>query len=454
MSPMKCFLVAFGLFAWTFSAHAEIIPDQIKIATATDRSIVVAAFPYFPRSVRKTLEGKFSSDDLPIGLLIQNYSDDYLWVLKVKAQSTNDAKNWIVDYYTAYSERPVGAIGGRDFFRNGEELNEWAHEKFHKALDYLSVAQNEVFEHDSFLEAKKAYHGLLFLSLRKKNCQKTGFPDLAGLELMVDVYSFKARKVFRLQIPFSGDESSIRNMAFADWKKESDEYSTSASLPLDDASAVALFSSLSGCIQKAFVGKNLPSWQGGATTVIPKFNYKGDLVSYDLAQSSGYLPLDKAVFSIFDTLGNCKFSEALIERLKRSPVTEIPMTYSFGDSCQVDVPKEFTEKVRAKLQERLKYSFSEIGRYQMVLRKEVVNVWELSAINKPKGLKAQIIVRINKNGDLISAEWEKQSGDSVFDASCMEAIKKASPFPLPPKALWDEAYADGLLFDFDPKLKK
>lgn len=338
MSLIKYLLIAIGLFVWPFQVHSEIVPGKIKVVTISDHSIVVAAFPYFPRSVRKTLEGKFNSDDLPIGLLIQNYSNDYLWILKVKAQSANDAKNWIVDYYTAYSERPLGAIGGRDFFRNGEELNEWAHEKFHKALDYLLVAQNEVFEHDLFLKSKQAYHGLLFLSSRDRNCRRNDISNLQGLELIVDVYSFRERKVFELKITFTSDGSSVQNFSFSGWRKRFDEYSD-VPLHLDDGTSVALFGSLSACVQKALVRSKLPFHAGVSSTVFLKFNNGGELISYDLKKPFGNSKIDKAVLSIFEGFQSCALSERLTARLKSASVQEVPMTFSFGDSCRLNNKK-------------------------------------------------------------------------------------------------------------------
>jgi len=174
-----------------------------------------------------------------------------------------------------------------------------------------------------------------------------------------------------------------------------------------------------------------------------------------LAQSSGNSALDHAIFSVFDKLDGCKLSEMLVEKLRKSSIQAIPMTFSFGDSCRLNVPREVTEKAQTKLQEHLKNSFSEIGRYIAVLRKKIVNQWELPATNnKYRKLEAQIIVRIDKNGNVISTEWERASGNSIFDTSCLEAVQKASPLPLPPNKIWEEVYADGLLFEFSPNLKK
>ena len=50
-----------------------------------------------------------------------------------------------------------------------------------------------------------------------------------------------------------------------------------------------------------------------------------------------------------------------------------------------------------------------------------------------KSLKATIIIYIDAGGKLIKSEFEKHSGNVHFDNALESAVKKASPFPAPPK---------------------
>lgn len=43
---------------------------------------------------------------------------------------------------------------------------------------------------------------------------------------------------------------------------------------------------------------------------------------------------------------------------------------------------------------------------------------EMGEIARPK---AQVVVMISENGEVVSTQWEKRSGDNSFDASCIRA---------------------------------
>ncbi len=56
--------------------------------------------------------------------------------------------------------------------------------------------------------------------------------------------------------------------------------------------------------------------------------------------------------------------------------------------------------------------------------------WVLPEVKK--GLETIIDVKINKKGEAVKIEFEKRSGDIVFDNSCLRAVKNSFPFePLP-----------------------
>ena len=60
----------------------------------------------------------------------------------------------------------------------------------------------------------------------------------------------------------------------------------------------------------------------------------------------------------------------------------------------------------------------------------VENNWR-RPLNSRSGLKATIRVKVSRNGDVLSANVVKSSGDSFFDQSAELAVKKASPLPFP-----------------------
>lgn len=99
----------------------------------------------------------------------------------------------------------------------------------------------------------------------------------------------------------------------------------------------------------------------------------------------------------------------------------------------------------------------EYVKYQAMIRAKIINEWivpakysELPEVNRPK---ARIVVLINEEGEVMSTEWEKRSADAAFDASCVRAVQRASPFEQPTEKLKWEAYNEGFLIEFDPRLK-
>ncbi len=95
-------------------------------------------------------------------------------------------------------------------------------------------------------------------------------------------------------------------------------------------------------------------------------------------------------------------------------------------------------------------------KYQAMLRFKIMKEWIIPMKFAEEGTEsynARIEVMINLDGDVVSVRWESQSGNAAFDQSAVRAIKKASPFPKPPDRLAWEAYNEGFLIEFDPRLK-
>ena len=95
-------------------------------------------------------------------------------------------------------------------------------------------------------------------------------------------------------------------------------------------------------------------------------------------------------------------------------------------------------------------------KYQAMVRAKIIREWIVPGKFIEEGsqhLNAKIEVMINTDGDVVTIRWESPSGTQTFDQSAVRAVKQASPFPKPPDRLAWEAYNEGFLIEFDPRLK-
>jgi colicin import membrane protein len=93
-------------------------------------------------------------------------------------------------------------------------------------------------------------------------------------------------------------------------------------------------------------------------------------------------------------------------------------------------------------------------KYQAMVRWKIMREWVVpQSLTSEGNYNARIEVTINLDGDVVSVRWQSQSGNPAFDQSALRAVKRASPFPKPPDRLAWEAYNEGFLIEFDPRLK-
>lgn len=95
-------------------------------------------------------------------------------------------------------------------------------------------------------------------------------------------------------------------------------------------------------------------------------------------------------------------------------------------------------------------------KYQAMVRAKIINEWIVPLKYTETGaakVTARLEVMINTDGEVVSIQWDSPSGDATFDQSAIRSVKKASPFPKPPDRLAWEAYNEGFLVEFDPRLK-
>jgi TonB family protein len=65
-------------------------------------------------------------------------------------------------------------------------------------------------------------------------------------------------------------------------------------------------------------------------------------------------------------------------------------------------------------------------------------------------LKAQVQMRLGRTGEVLETRLASASGNELFDAAVLAAVKKASPFSPPPDHLRDALQKQGVVLEFHP----
>ncbi|PIR25819.1 MAG: hypothetical protein COX62_02395 [Deltaproteobacteria bacterium CG_4_10_14_0_2_um_filter_43_8] len=96
-------------------------------------------------------------------------------------------------------------------------------------------------------------------------------------------------------------------------------------------------------------------------------------------------------------------------------------------------------------------------KYQAMVRAKIIEQWIVPPRYTEESIaasaRARLVVNIDHSGAITNTAWELRSDDSAFDASALRAVQRSSPLPVPPERLQWEAYHEGFLVEFDPKLK-
>lgn len=86
---------------------------------------------------------------------------------------------------------------------------------------------------------------------------------------------------------------------------------------------------------------------------------------------------------------------------------------------------------------------AEYIKYRNMVKAKIQREWMRPPVASGVSFKLSVNVRISSSGQVISKRLIKKSGDSVIDGSVMRAIDRASPFPVPPPLVKDEALNEG-----------
>lgn len=71
-----------------------------------------------------------------------------------------------------------------------------------------------------------------------------------------------------------------------------------------------------------------------------------------------------------------------------------------------------------------------INEYEVLLKKKIERYW-VRPKNSPAGLSCELQVRLIPGGDVVEVKVTRSSGNSIFDRSAINAVKQASPLPIP-----------------------
>lgn len=74
--------------------------------------------------------------------------------------------------------------------------------------------------------------------------------------------------------------------------------------------------------------------------------------------------------------------------------------------------------------------------------------WALPEWLAKKNLRAQIKIKIDESGNIISKQIVKSSGNSSYDDVAMDTVVRSAPFPKPPEKFIDILSNDGILIGF------
>lgn len=89
-------------------------------------------------------------------------------------------------------------------------------------------------------------------------------------------------------------------------------------------------------------------------------------------------------------------------------------------------------------------------KYRALIRARIIRQWippTNLGVTRPV---VRITVFISKSGNVLSTRWAKRSSNEAFNQSAVRAVRRASPFPIPPDPLKWEAYKEGFSVVFNP----
>lgn len=111
---------------------------------------------------------------------------------------------------------------------------------------------------------------------------------------------------------------------------------------------------------------------------------------------------------------------------------------------------KIAEKKRAADQQKqAAFEQSEVAKYKGLIKSQIIRNWMLP-VSFQKGMKCKVLVRLIPSGDVVSVRILQGSGNIAFDQSVEQAVRKASPLPVPKSSTGLFDHFREVEFVFDP----
>ena len=297
------------------SAISEESDLSPSVAISDDGKVVIAIRPYFSRKDKGDfyLSGSLSKT-IPVGMMIQNYSDRPISIDRISVKSSKGRRIY-VPQYTPYGDRTVGAIAGRDFFTDGEDLNKLLHQKYMPSQKRPTLGVNEVFYKDN-LEPGASFYGLVYLSRRDKHFVPMWVKGIDDLAFEVTFYRSDSASLHTATL-FIDDKSTNITKRFEQSKKENCRFQCSGE-QCDKMSPTAFRNTqkdLLDCFAMS-LGKNgnrpatADMW-GKYSVAWINFDADGNYLSHELTKSSKNKHIDEALDKVAKGMEHCDLSYAM-----------------------------------------------------------------------------------------------------------------------------------------------
>ena len=86
--------------------------------------------------------------------------------------------------------------------------------------------------------------------------------------------------------------------------------------------------------------------------------------------------------------------------------------------------------------------------YVSQVKKKIYSNWALPQWLAQKQLKAQVLLQIDEQGNIVGKKVFKSSGNPAYDDAVLDSVAKSSPLPSPPGALVKLLSSEGILVGF------
>jgi len=159
----------------------------------------------------------------------------------------------------------------------------------------------------------------------------------------------------------------------------------------------------------------------------------GQVSKVSVSQSSGFEILDRAGI---DAVKRWKFIPATRDGVPAAMVIEIPVEFRLIAVAKAQRERDESEAISA------------FGALAWAIKQKVSANW--SEPGDFSGLSVEFLVKVDREGNVLSAKMTRSSGDARLDESAGSAILKASPLPFPSEARFYE-YLKEFNFIFRPE---